>query len=116
MPVWQLALEIVEHVYALTQRLPKSEDYGLSGQLRRAALSISGNIAEGFGRSHKKEKMSFYYYARGSAFEVRSHLMSGFRVGYFMEGEIAPISEKAKRVVEELNRIIKGLRNSPPQP
>ena len=57
MPVWILASDIASEVYKLTGRLPKSEDYALSGQLRRAAVSIAGNIAEGFGRAHTKELM-----------------------------------------------------------
>ena len=75
MPVWQKANEVVEQVYAVCSRLPRSEEYALSSQLKRAALSITANIAEAFGRSHSKDKTNFYYNARGSAFEVRSHLI-----------------------------------------
>ena len=55
MPVWQLADEIVGDIYKLTESLPKREDYALCSQLRDAAISITGNIAEGFGRGHKKD-------------------------------------------------------------
>lgn len=109
MPVWQLATEIVKEVYTLTDKLPKREDYALCGQMRDAAVSISGNIAEGYGRWHKKDKINFYYYSRGSACEERSHLICGRTVGYFTEEEILPIDKKCKQVVEELNKIIKGL-------
>lgn len=109
MPVWQSAMEVVKEVYKLTEKLPKREDYALCGQLREAAVSIAGNIAEGFGRGHKKDKVNFYYYSRGSAFEVRSHLYSGKNVGYFSADEIDIICENCKKVVEELNKIIKGL-------
>jgi four helix bundle protein len=117
MPVWQLAMEIVGDIYSLTEKLPKREDYALCGQMRDAAVSIAGNIAEGFGRWHKRDKINFYFYSRGSACEERSHLISGNKVGYFTSEEILPISNKCKQVVEELNKIIKGLNlNSQPQP
>ena len=116
MPVWQLAMEIVADVYSLTEKLPKREDYALCGQMRAAAISISANIAEGFGRWHKKDKVNFYYYSRGSACEERSHLLCGEKVGYFSDEEILPISNKCKQIVEELNKLIKSLSsNSQPQ-
>ena len=109
MPVWQRADEIVGEIYKLTDNLPKREDYALCSQLRDAAISITANIAEGFGRGHKKDKITFYYYSRGSSFEVRSHLYSGKTVGYFTTDQIEPINQKCLKVVEELNKIIKGL-------
>jgi four helix bundle protein len=110
-PVWQLAMEIVKDVYSLTEKLPKREDYALCGQLRSAAVSIPGNIAEGFGRGHKKDKINFYYYSRGSTCEVRSHLIAGQKAGYFSEEEILLINNNCKKVAEELNRIVKGLNS-----
>ena len=109
MPVWQLADEIVRDIYKLTERLPKREDYALCGQLRRAAVSISANIAEGFGRGYKNDKIKYYLNSRGSSFEVRSHMLSGKSVGYFRVEEISPISDKCQKVIEALNKIIKGL-------
>ena len=67
------------------------------------------SIAGGFGRGHKKDKINFYFYSRGSCFEVRSHLYSGKTAGYFSVEQIKPIGEKCMKVVEELNKIIKGL-------
>ena len=87
--------------------------------MRDAAISISANIAEGFGRWHRKDKINFYFYSRGSACEERSHLLSGKRVGYFTDEEVSPISNKCKQVVEELNKLIKSLNPKPkpkPQP
>jgi four helix bundle protein len=110
MPVWQLADKIVEDIYKLTETLPKREDYALCSQLRDAAISIAGNIAEAFGRGHKKDKINFYFYSRGSSFEVQSHMYSGRTVGYFKDIQIQPINEKCFKVIEALNKIIKGLR------
>lgn len=109
MPVWQKADEIIGDVYGLTEILPKREDYVLCSQIRDVALSIATNIAEGFGKGHKKDKINFYYFSRGSCFEVRSHLYSGRRVGYFTDAQIASLDQKCLRVIEELNKIIKGL-------
>ena len=64
MPVWCIAISIIEDVYTLTEKLPKKEDYALCSQLRRAAMSISGNIAEAFGRGHARDKINFYYCLR----------------------------------------------------
>ena len=113
MPVWQKADEIVGDVYKLTACLPKREDYALCSQLRDAALSIAANIAEGFGRGHKKDKINFYFFSRGSCFETRSHLYSGKTAGYFSDEQIKPIDQKCMKVVEELNKIIKGLASQP---
>lgn len=113
MQVWQRADEIIREVYKLTEALLKKEDYALCSQIRDAAISIAGNIAEGFGRGHKKDKINFYFYSRGSCFEVRSHLLSGKTAGYFSDEQIRPIGEKCLKIVEELNKIIKGLKTSP---
>ena|SRR5437868_6222964 len=112
MPVWKLAIEIVSDIYKLTERLPKKEDYALSGQMRSAAISIAGNIAEGFGRHHTKDKLNFYFFSRGSATEEISHLLCGSSVGYFSPEETSFISQKCKQVIEDLNRLIKSLKNN----
>jgi len=109
MPVWQLAMEIVTDIYKLTEKLPKREDYALCGQMRKAAISITGNIAEGFGRKHTRDKINFYFFSRGSAFEEMSHLLCGKKVGYFSDEEILVIIHKCRQVIENLNKIIKGL-------
>jgi|SRR6185369_13805580 len=109
MPVWKLAMEIVSDIYMLTEKLPKKEDYALCGQMRSAAISIAGNIAEGFGRNHIKDKLNFYYFSRGSAAEEMSHLFCANKVGYFSGEEISSINQKCRRVIEELNKLIKSL-------
>lgn len=122
MPVWQLAREIVREVYELTAKLPRCEDYALRGQTREAAVSIAGNIAEGFGRGHQKDKTNFYLYSRGSSCEVRSHLLMGVAAGYFSDIEITSITVKCLQVAESLNKLIKSLgsantssKSAPPQ-
>ena len=106
MPVWQKGMELAERVFAITETLPRKEDYGLTSQIRRSALSVPGNIAEGFGRKHTKEKLNFYWVSRGSLAETKSHLIYGFKVGYFQESDLASLSELVANIWEELNRLI----------
>ena len=114
MHIWQMANEIVDEVYKITQSFPRSEDYALTGQLRRAAISICGNIAEAFGRSHAKDKLNFYYFSRGSSFETFSHLKNAITVGYIVQDDILELQQKLLSEIESINKIIKTLKNSQP--
>ena len=105
-------MDVAEHVFALTDRLPRKEDYGFTSQVRRAALSISANIAEAFGRSHSLDKIKFYFVARGSLTETQSHLEYGKRVGYMAASDAVALSEKLDQVHVEINRVISSLRRS----
>lgn len=105
MPVWQRALEVGEDVFRMTSDLPKSEDYGLTSQLRRASVSISANIAEAFGRTGNKDKAKFYDYSKGSAFETNSLLLYGVKVGYFNVDEVNLLIEKSKIVIHDINKV-----------
>jgi four helix bundle protein len=111
MPVWKMSNKVVEDVYSLCLKLPRSEDYALSSQLKRAALSIPANIAEAFGRNHTKDKINFYYFARGSAFEVRSHITIATNLKFFSNSDIEVINNDCNSIIESINKIIKGLRN-----
>jgi four helix bundle protein len=110
MPVWQKAMNLADAIFSVTERLPKKEDYGLTSQIRRATLSVSGNIAEGFGRKHTKDKLQFYYASRGSLLETKNALIYGKRVGYFSEA----VCDDQKRLVDEiwkdLNALIRTLQ------
>lgn len=72
--VWRLTMEIVVEVYEWTKTFPDDERYGLVGQMRRAAVSISSNIAEGFNRQHNKEYKQFLYIALGSCAELETQI------------------------------------------
>jgi four helix bundle protein len=89
MTVWQKGMELAQSVYSMTEWLPRKEDFGLTSQIRRSALSVPGNIAEGFGRKHTKDKLYFYYASRGSFTETKSHLIYGQRVGDFENGSFS---------------------------
>ncbi|HPL82679.1 MAG TPA: four helix bundle protein [Candidatus Omnitrophota bacterium] len=110
MPIWQEAMDIAEGIFNLTESFPKKEDYGLTSQLRRAALSISANIAEAYGRNHTSDKVNFYYFARGSAVEVSSHIEYAKRVGYFTEEQFNKFDGYLIKMYNDLNKIIVSLK------
>ena len=111
MPVWKDAIEVAEKIFNLTEKLPKKEDYGFTSQIRRAALSISANIAESFGRSHTADKINFWYYARGSITETQSHLEYGKRVGYIKKSDYDLLDTLLENIHLDLNKIIKTFKN-----
>jgi four helix bundle protein len=117
MPVWQKAMELSVRIFNLTEKLPRKEDYSLTSQIRKSSLSVSGNIAEGFGRRHTKDKLNFYYHSRGSLAETKSHLIYGRKVGYFDKKEFEDLSRFIDEIWKELNSLINSLTEKPqPQP
>lgn len=112
MPVWLEAMEVAERVFAATDKLPRKEDYGFTSQIRRAALSISANIAEAFGRYHTLDKIHFYYVARGSLTETQSHFEYGRRVGYLKPKSVEELSNRLSSIHADLNKLIAALRRS----
>jgi four helix bundle protein len=109
MPVWQKAMELAVKIFNLTENLPRKEDYSLTSQIRKSSLSVSGNIAEGFGRKHTKDKLNFYYHSRGSLAETKSHLIYGRRVGYFDKKDFEDLSNCIDEIWKELNSLINSL-------
>ena len=106
--VWQKAMQLVEEVYRLTQSFPKEELYGLTNQVRRAAVSIPSNIAEGQGRNSTKEFQHFLSIARGSLYEVITQLLIAQGLKYVTEAQLQP----ANGLTDEVGRLIHGLLNS----
>jgi four helix bundle protein len=86
--VWKKARVLVCEVYRLTAKFPKDELYGLTSQIRRAAVSIPANIAEGCGRQYKKETIQFQFIARGSQYELETELYLSFDLGFISEAEL----------------------------
>lgn len=111
MAVWKKSMTLAQNVFDLTAKLPRKEDYGLTSQLRRAALSVSGNIAEGYGRKHTKNKLNFYYNSRGSLAETKNHLIYGSKVGYFNENEFENILTLINNTWRELNKLISSFKD-----
>jgi len=110
--VWKKARKIVTTIYQLTKDFPREECYGLTSQLRRAANSICANIAEGFSRFHTKDKIKFYYNARGSISESLSHILISQSIGYIDPRKVNDLMEELKSTRKMLNMMINSLTNS----
>ena len=113
MPVWQKAMDLAVMIFELTDNLPRKEDYGLTSQIRRSALSVAANIAESFGRKHSLDKLNFYYNSRGSLSETKIHMIYGHRVGYFTQREFTENTTLIEEIWKELNSLIASLKNKP---
>jgi len=105
---WKLARELRSSVYELTRTLPSDEKYVFANQLRRAAISITANIAEGYGRFSYRENMQFCRQARGSAYEVRDHLTTALDEGYLLEKDWRELDVKTQRVIQIVNGYIRS--------
>jgi four helix bundle protein len=105
---WQKAMDLVESVYRATQHWPSEETYGLTNQVRRAAVSVPANIAEGQGRNSRQEFARFLAIARGSLCEVETHLLIAQRLTYLNEQNTDVLIGQAT----EVGRLLHGLRQS----
>ena len=108
--VWQRAIELTLTVYKLTARFPDSERFGLTNQMRRAAVSAASNIAEGYGRSTKGEYMLFLGHARGSCSEIETQIVIAKALGFGSPTEIQPAETFCNDVGRLLGALMKSLR------
>lgn len=113
--VWQRAIEFVKQVYVITNQGDLKRDFGLRDQMRRAALSIPTNIAEGFERASRKEYLLFLNIAKGSAGETRSLFRVALEVGYFSEETHDQLRESVLTLSRYLFNQIKSIRSAPPR-
>lgn len=107
--VWQKSIDFSVLIYQETDHYPKSEQFGISNQLRRASSSISANIAEGFGRRSAKDKYHFYTIAYGSLLESRSFLHLSTKLGYSSD-KVEFILKEATNLQMLLNAFIKSTK------
>ncbi|MDD5626992.1 MAG: four helix bundle protein [Patescibacteria group bacterium] len=106
---WQKAYELVLEIYKITKLFPKEELFGMTSQLRRAAASIVANIAEGFARYHYKDKVKFYYQARGSVAEVQTFLLLAKDLKYIDLKICKYLGEKCNEVGKLINGLIRSI-------
>ncbi|CAN5565494.1 hypothetical protein BH10BAC1_BH10BAC1_09310 [soil metagenome] len=104
--VWKESRKLVKLIYDLTKEFPKDELYGLSNQIRRAAVSIPSNIAEGCGRNHTKDSLQFFYISRGSLFKVETQLYLSFDQNYIYEQRLKLVLENTTTCKKLLNGFI----------
>ena len=107
--VWQAATELAVQVYRLTALFPREERYGLTSQLRRAAVSVPSNIAEGKGRASDKELIQFLCHSRGSLFEIETQLAIGKQLGYCTAEDLNTLRRETSRVGQMLNGLIRSV-------
>lgn len=98
---WKKSFELAKEVYRLTEKFPKTEQYGLTSQVRRAAVSIVSNIAEGFSRKTPKERLQFVSIAFGSASEIETQLLLAKELKFAEENEFT----KSELLIEEVRKI-----------
>lgn len=108
--IWQKGMEIVKDIYLLTKKFPKEELYGLSSQMKRAAISVPSNIAEGFKRYHNKEYSQFLYIALGSIGELETQVIIAQELDFIAKEELESISEKIDHVSKMIASLINKLK------
>ena len=106
--VWKEAVEFVKEVYVVTSRFPAIEIYGLTNQIRRAAVSIPSNIAEGQGRNSPKEFRQFLGIALGSIGELETQLIISEKIEYLSQNELSPLLTR----LDDFRKMLKSLSNS----
>jgi len=92
---WQKNHQLVLKIYKITKKFPKEEIFGLTSQIRRAASSITANVAEGYGRFHSKDRIRFYLQSRGFSTEVQNHLILARDLNYITEDEFSSLKADA---------------------
>jgi len=106
---WKKGHKLVLEIYKLTKGFPKEELFGIIAQLRRVASSITANIAEGFERYHFKDKIRFYYQARGSVAEVQNFLLLAKDLEYINFETCKNLGQKANEVRQIINGLIRSI-------
>ena len=104
--VWQKSMELVKSVYELVQLLPREETFALSNQMRRAAISIPSNIAEGYARASDKELNRFLHISRGSIAELETQILLAAKLNYVSGKKIEHLLNMCNEVGRQLNAFI----------
>ena len=111
--VWKNSIDLVTSVYEITKTFPKYELYGLTSQIRRSAVSIPSNIAEGAGRNHNKEFIQFLYIALGSLAELETQLIISNKIQFLNEAFLNEIINKLNLIRSQITGLIKYLKSKP---
>lgn len=110
--VWEKSVALVKDVYVLTKKFPDDEKFGLTSQIRRAAVSIPSNIAEGKLRDSDPEFRRFLLISFGSGGELETQLEISLQLGYIQGADLTPVSEKLSEIMKILNTLITKLNAS----
>jgi four helix bundle protein len=107
--IWKAGIRLVKNIYKLTEKLPKHELYGLVSQMRRSAISIPSNVAEGFRRYHNKEYKHFLYMSLGSCAELETQITIAKELGYTQENKEILLLEDLDHICRMISNLIKKL-------
>ena len=107
--VWQKAMVLVTEIYGITKNFPKDEIYGLTSQIRRSAISVPSNIAEGYGRNSTLDYTRFLQIARGSLYELQTQLEIAANIDYLQSAQYEEITHAINEIERMLNSMIKKL-------
>lgn len=107
--VWQKAMDLVDAIYAVARQLPAEERFGLNPQMRRSVTSVPSNIAEGYGRNHRKEYIQHLYVARGSLMEIETQLIVCVRQSFIGRDLATEVWQLMQEVGRKLSRLIQSL-------
>ena len=110
--VWQKSMKLVSSIYRITKNFPKKEEFSLSSQIRRAAISIPSNIAEGFGRKTPKEFIRFLYIAIGSLFEVQTQIDISLDQKYIVNDTYKDIFDKSREIERMICSLIMKIKDN----
>ncbi len=108
MEIWQNGIELVVQIYEITNKFPPSEIYGLTSQLRRSAVSVPSNIADGAARNSDKEFIQFLYFSLGSLSELETQLIIAEKIGYWNTQSLNESIEKIRRMTLNLIKFLKN--------
>ena len=111
--VWQKSIILVTELYRATEKFPRDEIFGLTSQIRRAAVSVPANIAEGYARKHNKEYVQFLRIAYGSGAELETHLILAKNLNFLQDTEIQKASSILDEIMRMLNKLISTLVAKP---
>ena len=106
--VWQKSVDMVTHVYRLLKLFPEDEKYGLTSQIKRSAVSVSSNIAEGYGRNYTKE-FRFLNISRGSLYEMQTQLQIAINLEFLKSNDLIDVNDLSLQIEKMLNSLIKKL-------
>lgn len=109
--VWQDAVNLAANIYHVTRKKPFSQDYGLCGQIQKAAVSVASNIAEGDERKTDKEAIYFLNIAKGSSAEVITQLHIAHKIGYLTDDNFQKLEDQTEKIRASLKNLIKSKKN-----
>ena len=113
--IWQKSMVLVTDIYTLSKSFPQDESYGLTSQIRRCAVSIPSNIAEGYGRNSNSELIRYLHIATGSLYELQTQIEISYNLNYIQKGDFETLHESSREIERMLSSFTRKLINKKSQ-